>query len=105
MQEKYVNNAHFCIQVRLLPALAFVLIIDVKNAFEKLLICDYYLKNMSIFYDPRSIILKLIGLADRIEGKEVEILYSPSQCVIVTKQQNTNCQKQIIRLMRQIRIS
>jgi hypothetical protein len=42
MQEKYINDSNFSIQIRLLLALAFLPINNVKKAFEELLDSEYY---------------------------------------------------------------
>jgi len=45
MQEKYINDPNFSIQICLLPVLVFVPINDVEKAFEELLDSEYYKEN------------------------------------------------------------
>jgi len=49
IHEKYLTDAEFCIQIRLLPALAYVLASDVIASFEHLCENDYYIEHEELF--------------------------------------------------------
>jgi len=49
IHEKYITDAEFCIQIRLLPALAYVPVSDVIASFEHLCESDYYIEHEELF--------------------------------------------------------